>query len=81
MTTIAEAAGAREKVEPDIVTSGAPGAMVCEPTTKFDALSAVMTWDPSVITGWPVNAPAIMAPSPEDEGFAACGFDCGEEPS
>lgn len=29
---------------PDIVTAGAPGVMVCPPTTNWDALFAVMTW-------------------------------------
>ena len=64
--TIADAEGAREKVDPDTTTGGEPGAMVCEPIMNSEALLAETTCEPSVIAAWPENAPAMIAPKPDD---------------
>lgn len=60
LTMMAEAEGAREKVEPEIVRGEEPGARVWLPMTNCERLSAEMVWESSVMAGWPLKAPAMM---------------------
>lgn len=60
LTTMADAEGARENVDPEIVRGWEPGARVWLPMMNWEALLAEMVWESSVMVGWPVKAPAMM---------------------
>jgi len=60
LTMMADAEGAREKVDPEIVRGEEPGARVWLPMMNWEALLAEMVWESSVMAGWPVKAPAMM---------------------
>jgi hypothetical protein len=57
---MADAEGAREKVDPEIVRGREPGARVWLPMMNWEKLLAEMVWESSVMAGWPVKAPAMM---------------------
>jgi len=57
---MADAEGAREKVDPEIVRGREPGARIWLPMMNWEKLSAEMVCESSVMAGWPVKAPAMI---------------------